>query len=220
MNPSKPSSPIRLAVLALTAVAALGTLSACTPLLVGGAVTTAFVVTDRRTVATQLEDQGIELRAASRMREHMGTRARVAVNSYNRRVLLTGEAANERDRALAAEIVAQVDNVVAVVNEIVIANSPSLSERAADTLLTGRLRAAFVDAPDLAANALKVVSERGTVYLMGRVTQREADRATEITRNMQGVQRVVRLLEIISEEELARLQPRPAAPATPEAPAQ
>lgn len=200
----------------VSAVAATLALSACAPLLVGGAaVTTAVVVTDRRTSGAQLEDQGIELRASSRLREEVGSRVRVNVTSYNRRVLLTGEAPNERDKALVAEIVGRVDNVTEVINELEVVNSPSLRERAADTVTSGRVRASIFDAKDLSVNAFRFVTERGTVYMMGRVTQREADRATEIVRNTQGVQRVVRVLEIITEEELRRLQPSSAeAPAT------
>jgi osmotically-inducible protein OsmY len=94
-------------------------------------------------------------------------------------------------------------------------DSPTLTQRSSDLLVSGKVKAAMVDAKDLQANAFKVVTERGTVYLMGRVTRGEADRATEVTRSVSGVQKVVRILEIISEEELQRMQPRsePAAPA-------
>jgi osmotically-inducible protein OsmY len=191
-------------------------LPGCAPLLVGGAaVTSAVVATDRRTSGAQLEDQGIEFRAGSRLREEVGSRVRVNVTSYNRRVLLTGEVPNERDKALVAEIVGRVDNVTEVVNELAVVNSPTLRERAADTVITGRLRASIFDAKDLSVSAFKFVTERGTVYMMGRVTEREAERATEIARNIPGVQRVVRILEIISEDEMRRLQLSPAeAPAT------
>lgn len=199
----------------LLAAALIGsTLSACAPLLVGGAVGTGVLVAiDRRTSGAQLDDQGIELRAANRLRDQMGTRARISVTSYNRRVLLTGEVANARDKALAEEIMAQVDNVQGVVNELAITASPSLTQQANDTLVTGRVKAGLVDAKDLSANAFKVVTERGSVYLMGRVTQREADKATEVARNISGVTRVVRVLEIITEEELRRIQTAPAQPA-------
>lgn len=203
---SFPSTALRLG---LAAACLGGALSACAPLLLGGAAAgTVIVATDRRTSGAQLEDQGIELRAASRLRENMGTRARVIVTSYNRQVLLTGEVPNERDKALAQQIVSNVDNVNAIVNELDIVGSPSLAQRSADTITTGRVKAAFVDAKDLSTNAFKVVTERGTTYLMGRVTQREADRAAEVTRTVPGVQRVVRVLEIISEDELRRLQPQ------------
>lgn len=200
--------PIR-SILAATLLGSA--LSACAPLLVGGAVGTGMLVAiDRRTSGAQLEDQGIELRAANRLRDQMGTRARISVTSYNRRVLLTGEVANARDKALAEETVSQVDNVQGLVNELSITASPTLTQQANDTLTTGKVKAGLVDVKDLSANAFKVVTERGSVYLMGRVTQREADKATEVARNITGVSRVVRVLEIISEEELRRIQTTPA----------
>ncbi len=196
--------PIR-SILAATLLGSA--LSACAPLLVGGAVGTGMLVAiDRRTSGAQLEDQGIELRAANRLRDQMGTRARISVTSYNRRVLLTGEVANARDKALAEEIVSQVDNVQGLVNELSITASPTLTQQANDTLTTGKVKAGLVDVKDLSANAFKVVTERGSVYLMGRVTQREADKATEVARNITGVSRVVRVLEIISDDELRRIQ--------------
>lgn len=186
-------------------------LSACAPLIVGGAVGGALVAVDRRTSGAQLDDQGIELRATNRVRDQMGNRARAVVTSYNRRVLLTGEVASAADKELAGKIVSGVDNVMEIINELAVTNSPSLTERAGDTLITGRVRASLVDAKDLSVTAFKVVTERNTVYLMGRVTQREANRATDIARNISGVQRVVRSFEILTEEELARMLPKPAA---------
>ena len=189
----------------------LGTsLSACAPLMVGSVITSALVANDRRTSGAQLEDQSIELRAANRLREQMGQRSNVYVTSYNRRVLLTGEVANEQDKALVQSLVAGVENVRAVVNEVEVLGASSLTQRSSDALLTTRVKAAMIDARDLMASAVKVVTTRSTVYLMGRLTQREADRAADIARNTQGVQRVVLVLEIISEAELARLQPQPA----------
>ena len=179
--------------------------SACAPLLVGGAV---LVGVDRRTTGAQLEDQGIELRAAARLRDELGNRARVNVTSFNRRVLLTGDVSSETDKALVVRIVSAVENVSQIVDELGIQGSPSLTARSSDVLVTARVKAAMVDAKDLFANSIKVVTERGTVYLMGRVTKREADRATEVTRSIPGVQRVVRVFETITEEELARIQPR------------
>lgn len=212
MNQTQPQPRrSRRAAIALTSVLLGVTVSACAPLMMGGAaVGGALVVTDRRTSGAQLDDQTIELRAANRLRDQMGTRARLDVTSYNRRVLLTGEVASARDKELAGQVVAQVANVAGVVNELDVANSPTLRERTADSLLTGRVKAAMLDAKDLSANSFKVVTNRGTVFLMGRVTQREADRATEIVRNTSSVQRVVRVLEIISDEELSRLQPQSA----------
>ena len=189
-----------------------GALTACVgPLIVGGAmVGGTLLVTDRRTSGAQLDDEGIELRAANQIRSNLGTRVRVSVTSYNRQVLLTGEVPNLQDKQRVEQLVAGVDNVKAVVNELAVLNSPSLMDRSADALLTGRIKAMLVDARDLQSNAFKVVTERGTTYLMGRVTQREADKATEVVRATPGVQKVVRILEIISEQELQRLQVMPA----------
>ena len=186
--------------------AALGAvLSACAPLMVGGALTGAMVASDRRTSGAQLDDQGIELRAANRLSDTFGGRARISVTSYNRHVLLTGEVANERDRQLAEDTVKVIDNVNLVYNELGITNSPTFTEKASDTLLTGKVKAGLIDTKKLSANSFKVVTERATVYLMGRVTQREADLATEVARTTKGTQRVVRVFEILSEEELARM---------------
>ena len=169
-----------------------------------------LVATDRRTSGAQLEDEGIELRAASRIRENLGDRVHISVTSYNRQVLLTGEVPSAQDRALAEHIVAKVENVRSTVNELAVLGNTTLTQRSSDVLVTTRVRAGLVDARDLFANAFKVVTERGTTYLMGRVTQREADRATEVVRTTQGVQKVVRLLEIISEDELKALLPKKA----------
>ena len=198
--------------LALTVgLALLGTsLSACAPLVLGGAAMSALVATDRRTSGAQLEDEGIELRAAGRIRENLGDRAHVNVTSYNRQVLLTGEVPSAQDRQLVEQIVSRVENVRSIVNELAVSGNTSLTQRSSDALITGRVKAAMVDAKDLFANSFKVVTERGTTYLMGRVTQREANRATELTRRTGGVQKVVRVLEIISEEELQRTLPQPA----------
>ena len=202
----------RVAAAVLVAVTLSVGLSACAPLIVGGAVGGALVAVDRRTSGAQLDDQGIELRANNRLKDELGdARARVTVTSYNRRVLLTGEAASEAVKTQITQIVSGVSNVRDVINELGVTSSPTLKERASDTLITGRLKASLVDAKDLAASAFKVVTERGTVYLMGRVTQREADRATDLARNTPGVTRVVRTFEIITDQELANMQPRPAA---------
>ena len=204
----------RKLLLSLLAAGALaGTLSACAPLIVGGAVVGGLVATDRRTSGAQLEDEGIELRAASRVREALGDRAHVNVTSYNRQVLLTGEVPSEQAKQQVEQIVSRVENVRAIVNELAVMGNSTLGQRSSDTLVTGKVRASLVDAKDLYANAFKVVTERGTTYLMGRVTQREADRATAIARTVGGVQKVVRIFELISEQELQQILPQAPKPA-------
>ena len=201
-------------VVSLAMAGLLGSaLTACVPLVVGGAMLGgSLVATDRRTSGAQLEDEGIELRANGRLRENVGERVHVNVTSYNRKVLLTGEVPTEQDKKLVEQIVSRVENVREIVNELGVQGSTTLTNRSSDALVTGRVKAALVDAKDLYANAFKISTERGTTYVMGRVTQREANRATEVIRSVSGVQKLVRVLEIISEEELLRTLPQPPKP--------
>lgn len=199
--------PRRFTLVLLVVGSTLTTLTACFPLAVGGAVVGGMVATDRRTTGTVVEDEGIELRSASRIRAAMGDRGHINVTSYNRQVLLTGEVPSVQDKQQVEQIVAGVDNVRHIVNELAILGNSTLTQRSSDSLVTGRVRAGLIDASDLSANAFKITTERGTTYVMGRVTAREAKRATEVISGTTGVQRVVRILETISEEELARLQP-------------
>jgi osmotically-inducible protein OsmY len=200
---------LRHATLATALLAALAG-TGCAPLIVGGAmVGSAVVATDRRTSGTQLEDQGIELKAATRIREQLGgERVHATVNSYNRVALITGEANTEADKAALERIVASVENVQRVMNEVGVMPASSLSSRSNDLLIASKVKGKLIDARDLFSNAFDVVVERGTVYLMGRVTEREASRATDIVRDISGVNKVVRAFEIISEEELARIVPK------------
>ena len=208
-----------LAALALAATLA-ASLSACVPLVVGGAAMSAMVAVDRRTSGAQLEDEGIELRGASRLRDTFGDRAHINITSYNRQVLLTGEVPNDAAKQQAEQAVSRVENVRTIVNELAAQSNTTLVQRSTDVLITGKVKASLVDARDLHANAFKVVTERSVVYLMGLVTQREADRATAITRQINGVQRVVRIFEVLGDDELRRLQTLPASagPAAPSSP--
>ena len=211
---TKFSSPLLAVALAATLVA---TLSACVPLVVGGAAMSAMIAVDRRTSGAQLEDEGIELRGASRLRDAFGDRAHINITSYNRQVLLTGEVPNDAARQQAEQVISRVENVRSIVNELAAAGNTTLVQRSSDVLVTGKVKASLVDAKDLYAGAFKVVTERGIVYLMGRVTQPEADRATAIARQIGGVQRVVRIFDIIGDDELRRIQIQlaPTAPAVP-----
>jgi osmotically-inducible protein OsmY len=195
-------SLLRKALLASLAAAALG---GCAALVVGGAVGTAVMVSDRRTSGVQIEDQAIELKAVNRIREAVGERGHVNATSYNRVVLLTGEVASEADRGAIEQTVARIENVRSTVNELAVMGSTSLTARSNDAILTSKVKASYLDAKDLHANTLKVVTERGTVFLMGRVTEREASRAAELARGVSGVQKVVRVFEILTEAELATL---------------
>jgi osmotically-inducible protein OsmY len=192
-------------VLALAATQLAG----CAPLLVGGAmVGGTLMYVDRRTTGTQVEDQSIEVKASNRAKEVAGDRSHVNVTSFNRTVLITGEAATEADKAAIEQAVQRVENVRSTVNELAVTIPSSLSTRSNDSLLTGKVKATFIDAKDLQANAFKVLTERGNVYLMGRVTEREATRASDLARTVSGVQKVVRVFEIVTEAELAEITPK------------
>jgi osmotically-inducible protein OsmY len=201
----------RVVPMVLAAATLVASLSACVPLVVGGGFASGVMVAmDRRTSGAQLEDQGIELRGANRIKEALGENARVSVTSYNRQVLLTGEVARTEDIQRAEQIVAKVENVSSVVNDLAVGIPAALTQRSTDLLITSKVKASLIDAKDLQASAFKVVTERNVVYLMGRVTTREANRATEIARGVKDVAKVVRVFETLTEEELARLGQQPA----------
>lgn len=193
----------RLACAVLAAGALAGALSGCFPLALGGAAVTGLAVADRRTTGTQVEDESIELRARNAINTNFGDRVSVGVTSYNRQVLLTGQAPTQQDKERVEQFVARVENVRAVVNDISVMPAVTFSQRSNDAFITSKVKASLVDAKDISATAIKVVTERGVVYLMGRVTAREAKRSAEIARGVSGVVKVVRVFEVISEEELA-----------------
>jgi osmotically-inducible protein OsmY len=200
---SSTARSVRLAVLALAAATVL---PACAPVLVGGAmVGGALASVDRRTAGTQVEDQAIELKAAARVRELTGEQANVNVTSYNRIVLLTGEVPDAAARGSVEQAIGRIEGVRSVVNELAVMGKTTLTARSNDAVLSARVKAGFIDAKDLQANTVKVTTERGVVHLMGRVTEREAARAVAVARSVPGVQKVVRVFEILTEEQLAEL---------------
>jgi osmotically-inducible protein OsmY len=208
----------RLTALLLT-LATLATLQACAPLLVGGAMMGGtLVASDRRTVGAQTEDQGIEFKALSALPDALNRRGNISATSYNRQVLLTGEVASEADKKLAETTVSAITNVRGVVNELTVQGAASIASRGNDSFITGKIKASFVDAKDVFANSFKVVTERGVVYLMGIVTEREATRGAEIASRVPGVQRVVKVFESVTEDELKRmtLDPTNSPPAKPQ----
>ena len=205
MNRNLQSLVLTGAVLA----SALVGLSGCAPLIVGGAVVTGVVATDRRTTGAQVEDEAIELKVASAVRKDLGDRIHLNVTSFNRKVLLTGEARTQADKDRAEKLAQSQENVQSIVNDLAVAPPSSLTQRSKDVVITSQAKAAFIDAKDLQVNAIKVVTERGAVYLMGRVTAREAKRASDIVRGIGGVTKVVRVFDEISEEELKRLSQPP-----------
>lgn len=190
----------------------VGSLSACVPLLVGGgAVTGVLVASDRRTSGMYLEDLRIEQKAASLIRDVLNNGERVSVTSFNRLVLLTGEVRTAAEKAQVERIVAGVENVRTVINELeVVPFISSIAQRSKDTFITSKVKASILDAKDLQANTIKVVTEMNVVYLMGILTPRESKRAAEIARGVNDVRKVVRVFETITEEELASYRTSPA----------
>lgn len=161
----------------------------------------ALLISDRRASETYVTDEGIELRANNRLRENYGSKEHVNVTSYNRMVLLTGEASSAEAKASIEKLISGVPNVKSISNELAIAGASSLGGRSNDTYLTSKVKARFVDAKQFSAHHVKVVTEAGVVFLLGIVTQTEADAAADIARTTGGVQKVVRVFEIISPEQ-------------------
>ena len=190
----------------LAAVLLAGGLSACVPLVVGGAaVGTMVVAVDRRTSGAQLEDEGIELRASNQLFGMYGERAHVNVTSWNRQVLITGEVPSADDKHKVEDMVRGLENVKSVVNELAVGAPSSLAVRSNDTFITGKVKASFVDAQDLQSHAIKVLTERGIVYLMGIVNERESKVAIAVASTTSGVVKVVNVLEVVGEDETRRL---------------
>lgn len=203
----------RLACAALVVAAVTGSLSACVPLVVGGGMTTAALsAADRRTTGTQVEDEGIELRAQDRIRQSpVNEKVRINITSFNRKVLITGEATSDQAKQEVDRIVRDTNNVGTVFNEVEVTPFiSSIGQRSKDTLITGQVKASLLNANDLQASAIKVVTEMHVVYLMGIVTERESRRAAEIARGINDVRKVVRLFEVVSEDALANYMPKAA----------
>ncbi|TAH49516.1 MAG: BON domain-containing protein [Betaproteobacteria bacterium] len=195
----------RKLLLGIVAAAALPMLQACFPVVATGVGAGAAMVSDRRTSGTYVEDEAIEWKSGSRISEHFGSNTHVNVTSFNRNALLTGEVPNDNTRAEVERLVAGVANVKGIVNELVVGPTSSLTARGNDTLITSNVKARMVDSQNVPAHNVKVVTEVNVVYLMGLVTRAEADAAAEVARTSQGVRKVVRVFEYISDEEARRL---------------
>ena len=200
-----PSPSRRRLLLGLAAAGTLPLLQGCFPVVATGVGAGAAMVADRRTSGSYVEDESIEWKVASRIRERFGNSAHINVTSYNRNVLLTGEAPNDTVRSQLDGVVAGVDNVRGVINEVAVGPNSTLTARGNDTLITSNVKARFLDAGRFSAHNIKVVTEANVVFLLGIVTRAEADAAAEIARTSKGVSKVVRVFEYISDEEARRL---------------
>jgi osmotically-inducible protein OsmY len=187
-------------------------LQGCPAIIAGGSVVAVTSLEDRRTTGTQLDDSGIESNAASRIGERVGERAHINVTSFNRAVLLTGEAWDEATRTEVEKIVAVVPNVRNVTNEVQVAGASSATSRANDTAITARVKGRFVNVKGLNPLHVKVVTEAGVVFLLGLVTETEAETATDLARTTGGVRKVVKVFEYCKSTEDPCKPPPPAAP--------
>ncbi|MGA8008599.1 MAG: BON domain-containing protein [Thiomonas sp.] len=203
----------------LAVVLAATQLQGCFVLGLGAVGTTAYVATDRRTAGSIVEDNTIQLKADNRISTALGGYANVQAVSYNQQVLLVGQVPTEAAKVQAADVVRGVPNVKAVLNQIDVGPVADLNRSATDTLITTKVRARLIDAHDIFGNAFKITTSNSVVYLMGIVTQREADRAVGIARDTTGVSKVVTMFNIISEQQLQDMrnpQKENAPPAQPE----
>lgn len=199
-------------------VLALPLLAGCFGAAVVGAGAGALMISDRRPSETYVTDEGIELRAASAISREFGDKVHVNVTSYNRMLLITGEAPDTATKAKVESVVSKTPNLKSIANELAIAGPSTIGGRSNDTYITSKVKARFVDANKFSANHVKVVTEAGVVFLLGLVTQNEANDAVEIARTTGGVQKVVRVFEIISTDEAKRIDNAPPPPSDKKAP--
>jgi osmotically-inducible protein OsmY len=173
-------------------------LAACVPIAIGGAAAGGAIASDRRTSGFFVEDEGIELKAVKKMESNLGEQSHVNVTSYNRNVLLTGEVPDEARRTMAEALLKEIENIRTVTNEIVVAPKSTIGSRSNDTFITSKVKTKFITENKFPVNYVKVVTENGVVYLLGLVHQAEADAAVEIARNTDGVAKVVKVFEYIT----------------------
>jgi osmotically-inducible protein OsmY len=200
-KPGLKGSMAKAVLCATVFTALLGSLQGCVPLVIGGAAMGAAATMDRRTLGAQTEDKSITVKAEVLVPKLVGDAGHVNIASYNRKVLLTGEV---RDEAMKANVEREVRGI----NELVVAGPSSYTSRSSDAIITGNVKGSLVEMKTISATSFKVVTERGTVYLMGRVTQREGDLAANIAKSVSGVQKVVKIFEYLTEEELRTQYPK------------
>lgn len=188
----------RLIAALLLGAITLPALQGCFPVVVAGVGTGVAATLDRRTLGTQTEDESIEWKAGSRVGDKLKDRGHFNFTSYNRKVLISGEVVSEEVKSEVERIVASIPNVQGVHNELVVGPSSSLSNRSNDAFITSKVKSRSIDAGKFNPLHIKVVTEAGTVFLLGMVTQAEADAAINVARTTAGVRKVVPLMEIIA----------------------
>jgi osmotically-inducible protein OsmY len=202
------SAALRRPLLGVALGAALcASLQGCVPLVVGATAVGSMAAVDRRSLGMQTDDKTIELKGEGRASKITGDKGRVAVTSYNRMVVLSGEVADEKMKAEVEAQIATLGDLKKIENDLEVAPVSTVSARSSDLLITSKVKAAIIDTKDLYISAFKIHTDRGVVYLMGRVTQREAKLGAEVARNAAGnIRKVVKLFEYISEDELLEMK--------------
>jgi osmotically-inducible protein OsmY len=198
---------IRPLILCAVLIGAGSTLTACIPLLIGGvAATTGMVVVDRRTVGEQVDDKSIELKIGGQFRENFGDAVRATVTAYDGVVLITGDTISREFKSRATEIARKVENVKSVSNQLdVVKDLASFGVVSNDIWITSKVMTTLATTKDIPSRTIVVTTDRGVVYLMGLVTQREGDMAAAATAKVSGVKRVEKLFQIVTPEEAKRL---------------
>ena len=202
------SAALRRPLLGLALGAVLCTsLQGCLPLVVGATAVGSMAAVDRRSLGVQTDDKTFELKGEGRASKITGDKGRVAVTSYNRMVVLTGEVADEKMKAEVEAQIVTLGDLKKIENDLEVAPVSTVSARSSDLLITSKVKAAIIDTKDLYISAFKIHTDRGVVYLMGRVTQREAKLGAEVARNAAGnIRKVVKLFEYITEDELLEMK--------------
>ena len=182
----------------LVGATVLPALQGCFPMVAAGVTSGVLATVDRRSLGTQTEDESIEWKASARVSEKLGDKAHANFTSFNRKVLMTGEVPTSEAKAEAERIVTEVTNVQGVYNELIVGPVTNYSNRSNDSFITSKVKSRSVDSGKFNPVHVKVVTEAGTVFLLGMVTQPEADSAINVARTTAGVKKVVNLLEIIA----------------------
>ncbi len=203
-NTLKNTRTILAALLCSTAVISL---QGCVGLIVGGAVVGTLSATDRRTLGAQTEDSAIVVKGETRISNLVGAAGHGNVKNFNRKALFTGEVKDAAMKEAVGREATAIEGVQSVANELEVIGLSSYTSRSNDALITTKVKASLVDTQDLYANAFKVVTERGVVFLMGRVSQSEGKRAGEVASGVNGVQKVVKIFEYIGEDEVKKSIP-------------
>lgn len=190
-----------LAVLTLTSF-----LSSCAVVAVGGVAAGASVIADRRTTAAQTIDKGIGLELENALDKRFGDSAHINVTSFNQKVLLTGEVKNADIKERAGAYAKANKNTRSVFNELAVGPNSTFSSRANDSYLESKIKTQMIFTNKLPSNSMAIVAEVNSVYLMGILTQQEADIAKKVTSNINGVQDVYAYFDIISDAEKDRLE--------------